>query len=129
LGYVKTFETDTLTLPSDPQYTVTIKRKASFGDQRAAQSAMLKVDGATGALSDPEWGAYIGSLMTRLIVNWNITDESDQPLPITLENIDKLEPADGQFLFTEASKRAALRGDAQERPFEKPSITPSADET
>ena len=129
MGYTRPLETDTLALPSGPEYTVTLKQKASFGDQRAAQSAMLKVSAATGEVSDPEWGAYLGVLLSRMIVSWSLTDENDQPLPVTVENIDRLEPEDGQFLAAEVSTRAALRGDARERPFGKPSTSPLADTT
>ena len=118
MSYIQPIETDTLALPSDPAYTVTLKRRASFGDQRRAQAAMLKIDTATGGIGEAEWSAYVSSLLTSLIVAWNLTDENDQPLPITAENIDRLAGEDGQFLATEASKRAALRGAAQERPFE-----------
>lgn len=129
MPYAKPIETDTLELPSDPSYTVTMKRRASFGDQRRAQAAMIRVDGATGTMSDPEWDAYVGSLLASLIVSWNLTDENDQPMPITPENIDRLAPEDGQFLATEVAKRAALRSEAQQRPFGKPSSPPSTEAT
>ena len=127
MAYLKAIEIDTLTLPSAPEYWVKIKRRATYGDQVAAQSAMLKVDTASAALSDIEWGSYIRSLTAAMVVEWNLTDEQDRALPITAESIDRLEPEDGQFLAAEITKRAALRSPERERPFDSPSSQPSTD--
>ena len=132
MPYLKPQETDTLTLPSstpEETYTVTMKRRANYGDQLAAQSAMLKIDSAQGTISEMEWGAYIRSLTVALIVSWTLTDANDHPLPIAAFSLDRLSAEDGQFLSTEAAKRAALRGVAQERPFEKPSSSSSSTDT
>ena len=123
MAYLNTPEVDELQLPSDPAFVVKMKRRASFGDQRHAQSAMLRINGQTGQVSDPEWGAYIGALLPRLIVEWNLTDENDQPLPITATSIDQLDPEDGRFLTVEATKRTGQAGAASSGPFGTPSAT------
>ena len=125
MGYQKPIEIDELPLPSDNAYVVRMKRRASFGDQRAAQSAMIKVNGQTGQVSDPEYSAYIGALLPRLIVSWNLTDENDQPLPVTAASLDLLEAEDGRFLVSEATKRTGSGGVAQSGPFATPSATAS----
>lgn len=123
MGYQKPNEVDELSLPSDPSFVVKMKRRASFGDQRAAQSAMIKVNGQTGQVSDVEWTAYVGALLPRLIVSWNVTDENDQLLPINAATIDNLDAEDGTFLTNEAVKRTGQGGVAQSGPFETPSAT------
>jgi hypothetical protein len=125
LPYIKPIETDEVALPSDPAYKVRLKKRATYGDQLAAQSAMLKLDPANPGVNQMEWSAYIQALSVSLIVEWNLTDENDNPLPITGASLARLSSEDGQFLAAEATKRAATRGVEQERPFEKPSSTPS----
>jgi hypothetical protein len=106
-GYIKPTEIDTLQLPSDAAFEIHMKRTATHGDLTAARSAMLKVENtAAGVITHGEWGAYIHTLVRRLIVNWNLTDESGQPLPITEANLENLKADDGDFLATEAQKRA-----------------------
>lgn len=129
MPYAKPIETDTLSLPSDESYTVTLKRRASFGDQRRAQAAMMHVDPLTGTMSEPQWDSYIATLLVRLIVSWTITDENNQPMPVTVENLDRLSPEDGQFLIAEATRRAALRSEAEQRPFVSNSSQPSTETT
>lgn len=127
MAYLKTPETDTLTLPSDSAYSVVMKRRATFGDQRAAQSAMVQFSVDDPGNPSAEVGPYIQTLLLRLIVSWNLTDANDHPLPITAEALDEIDPVDGQFLAAEAGKRAALRKVVQERPFANPSTAPSSD--
>jgi len=120
--YLQPSETDLLTLPSSPEFTVRMKRKATYGDQLEAQSAMLKVDQTiAGTVTRAEWAAYIRTLAARLITEWNLSDELGGPLPITPENIDRLNPQDGEFLAMEANKRLNVRSESDERNFAKPS--------
>lgn len=123
MGYLQPVETDTLPLPSDPEFTVTMKRVATYGDQLEAQTAMLQVDGARGTISKMEWAAYIRALTARLIVSWNLTDENGAPLPITTGSIDRLHQEDGEFLSLEAQKRLKIRKPEEDRPFVMPSST------
>lgn len=125
MGYVKSIETDTLTLPSSPDYWVKIKRAATYGDQLGAQSAMLKLESAgSDVVSQMEWSAYIQALTISMTVEWNLTDEHDQPLPITAASLSKLSAEDGQFLASEVSSRAKTRSVEQERPFAGQSSSP-----
>lgn len=129
MSYLKAVEADTLKLPSStPEngYVVVMKKKVSYGDQSAAQSAALKVDPMNGSAT-VEWAPFIRALTVSMIVSWSLTDENDQPLPITIASLNQLTAEDGQFLASEASARAALRGETEQRPFGKPSPSPSTD--
>ncbi len=137
MGYLSAAETDELKLPSNPDgaFWVRMKKRAQYGDNRAAQSAMLQISpggpqsngngGAPQMVTDVEIGAYLGTLAVRLIVEWNLTDEAENPLPITLENLDRLDPEDGDFLATEAQKRVGGRTPEKQVPFGTPSTQPS----
>jgi hypothetical protein len=123
--YLQPVETDVVTLPSSTEidkYTVRMKRRASYGDQLEAQTAMLQVDQTmSGMVTKMEYAAYIRALTARLIIDWNLSDENGGPLPITPANIDRLRQEDGEFLAAEAQKRLRLREQADEAPFVKPS--------
>jgi hypothetical protein len=133
MGYLKTPESDQLTLPSDPAYWVRMKRRASWGDSSAAQSAMVKVSPAAlpangnGAdptaeiLNEVELAAYLHTLVARSLVEWNITDDQERPVPINVKTVALLDPQDGDFLALEAQKRLGGRSAAQQGPFKKPS--------
>ncbi|SRR5260221_10968479 len=126
MSYLKALEVDVLTLPSDPTYSVRMKRAASYGDIEGARSAMLHVTSSTsvaGIVSTMEWLAYVQTLTLNLIVDWNLTDENDRPLEVTRANLDRLDAKDGDFLALEAQKRSQPRPEVQEIPFEKASIT------
>ena len=131
MAQVRPIETDTLTCPSEDGIEVVMKRRASFGDSRRAQSAALKVipidpaNPASQGVAEIEFGPYLSSLLCSLIVSWNLTDANNQPLPVTPANLDLLSAEDGQFLGAEATRRAGVRGASQEAPFGKPSSTPS----
>lgn len=117
MPYQKPVDIDTLTLPSDPAYFVKVKSRLKWGGVSKAQSAMLKVDINSPELSDVEMGAYNNALIASAIVEWNLTDENDKPLPITPESVEELEPEDGQFLLAEVSKRTKLRSAAAQHSF------------
>jgi hypothetical protein len=124
MPYLQATQTDQVDLPTEG-YWVRLKKRATYGDQLAAQSAMLKLDAANpGTVSQMEWSAYIQALTVSMTVEWNLTDENDAPLPITAENIAKLSAEDGQFLATEVTNRAKTRGVEQERPFALQHSTP-----
>lgn len=143
MGYLSRPETSRLFLPSNPTddpeaYWVDMKKRAVYGDNRAAQSAMLQISaappngvppGSNGnapeMVTDVEVGAFMGTLAVRLIVDWNLTDFEENPLPINLENLDRLDPVDGDFLAAEAQKRIGGRPPEKQAPFPKPSGTPS----
>ena len=130
MGYLRPAETDLLHLPSNPEFWVRMKKRAEYGDTRAAQNAMMQVsqgsNGTSGLVTtDFEVGAFIGTLTVRLITEWNLTDEHDQPLPRTIASLDLLDDEDGEFLSDEAQKRKGARAAEKQAPFEKPSGQPS----
>jgi hypothetical protein len=117
LPYLQPSQTDQVDLPTEG-YWVRLKKRATYGDQLAAQSAMLKLDASNpGTISQMEWGSYIQALSVSMILEWNLTDENDVLLPITAGSLGKLSAEDGQFLATEITERAKTRGVEQERPF------------
>lgn len=124
MSYLKTVAIDTLPLPSNPDFHVRMRARATWGIERKIQEAMVSVDEIQpGSPITPRMkveGAAT-TLMLALLVDWNLTDENDQPLPLTAENLDELAPEDGQFIAAEAGKRLALRGVAQEKLFATPS--------
>jgi hypothetical protein len=124
LPYIKPTESDEVRLPSDATYFVRLKRRATYGDQLAAQSAMVKVDSANPVATNMEWGAYIRALTVALILEWNVDDENGVVLPISAESLSRLSAEDGQFLSTEATNRAKTRAVEQERPFALPLSNP-----
>lgn len=120
-------ETDRLTLPSDGDYWVDMKKRAAYGDSLAAQSAMVKIEtngNGQAKVSEPDSAASVRTLVARLIVDWNLDDEQGQKLPITPETIELLDSRDGNFLAEEANKRVGGRPD--DGPFGSVSGLPSA---
>jgi hypothetical protein len=125
-------DTDKLRLPSDPdgEFYALMKKRAAYGDQLAAQSAVVQVLADSGQNGQPvtpdvDTAAYARTLITRLVVEWNLTDEAEQPLPITIENVERLYPEDGEFLATEAAKRVGQRTAEKQLPFKNGSGRPS----
>jgi hypothetical protein len=141
MAYLKTQGVDRLTLPSDPEYWVELKAKATYGDTIAAYRAMFNTNivdlrnvpedkiakvqanpgDTTGIITESELDTYYKILISRLIVNWNLTDENERPLPINPETIELLDPEDGSFLQKEAQKRIQGRSAEAEGPLGKPS--------
>lgn len=115
-------ETDRLTLPSDGEFWVAMKKRAAYGDQLAAQAAVVKIEtnGNGQAVTEPnlDTSAYVRTLMAKLIVDWNLDDEQGQKLPITPATVEMLDPQDGDFLAQEANKRVGGRPDGKQVPFE-----------
>lgn len=127
--YLQPVETDQLTLPSSAEFHVVMKRRASYGDQLAAQTAMIQVDSpVAGAVPQArmDWAAYMRALTVRLIISWDLSDENGHPLPVTAANIDHLTKEDGEFLAAEAQIRLGLRKQEDERDFAQPSSESSA---
>jgi hypothetical protein len=113
LAYLST-QTDTLTLPSGPEWTVTMKRRVSGGDHSdALTESLAREEGAVGS----RYQIYLRNLMPKLIVSWTLTDEQDRPLPITPQTVGLLHRADWDFLVAECEKRVEERPAEQEGPF------------
>ncbi len=120
MPYIKPTESDEISLPSDPAYKIRLKKRSTFGDQLAVQRAMSKIEGGAVVGIDGGWVDGLHSLAVAMIVSWNLTDENDQPLPITPASLALLSPEDGAFLIAEVTKRSQTRAVEQERPFALP---------
>lgn len=69
-----------------PGYWIEVKKSLTAEEFEHAQSALLgNVSfGAGGEFkSEPDTAAYQREIVFRSIVDWNLTDENDQPLPLT----------------------------------------------
>lgn len=131
MPYIKagTGETDRLTLPSDGEFWVAMKRRATYGDQLAAQASVVKLEsngnGTVATEPNLDTSAYVRTLVSRLVVDWNLDDEQGQKLPISPETVEMLDPRDGDFLASEANKRVGERTDDKQGPFGNISGLPS----
>lgn len=93
MGYFKEQQLKKLTL-SDPAYWVEIITDLKYGDLKnfAKVSQAGEVDFATSA----------DVFLETVIKNWNLDDDSGAVLPITPENINKLDQADAVRILNEA---------------------------
>lgn len=135
-------------LPSNPDYWVRVKRRGRFADEEFASKALAAsmssviggmVRGQNGnvvnqsqvqaqlatAASEADMNVYNHALMCRLIIEWNLTDEAGNVVPVNDFWIGELDPADGQFLLTEIRRRMGQRSPDEQRNFPKPSGPPS----
>lgn len=135
MPYLKAQASDRLTLPSDPEFWVEMKRRPAYADTLAAQQSVIgEIDlaqvasgngHAPGFMFTPEMATYTRTLLLRLITAWNLTDMEDRPLEITRENLEQLEYQDGEFLAWQAMARLKGRPEAAAVPFGKQSSPPS----
>jgi glutaredoxin 2 len=143
--YIRKERTTRLSLPSDADYWVEMKDRASYGDKLAAQNSMLQVsqvdlalvekahmveadiESGRGVLTEIEVDAFFKTLLRRLITDWNLDAEDGRIVPITLDAIEHLDSEDGEFLMTAARRRLSGRRAADERPFDGHSPQPSSD--
>ena len=61
--------------------------------QKALRKATTWTQGASGSL-EPDVDPWIlnDMMLAQTLVEWDLEDEDGQPLPITIENIHKIEP-------------------------------------
>jgi len=81
-------------LPSAPEYEVEIYTDIKWGETK--HTLVLQEDGSVDMVMSAD------KLLSMLIISWNLDNEKGEVLPITPENIDRLEPADALFLAREA---------------------------
>lgn len=129
MGYLKPRELEELPLPSDPSYKVWVKRRPTWGDKALVRANFLKpmigADGEMGA--DMDMYEYWMRMTVAMIDHWNLTDEDDQPLPVTAESLAQLYPEDGDFLRAQAEERmSAKRPESEEAPLGSTSTTTGA---
>jgi hypothetical protein len=113
LGYFVS-ATDTLTLPSNADFNVTVKRRIKGGDHSDAMRLALE---AADSSIPSRMQTFGRSLLGVAIISWNLTDENEQPVPVSDQAIGELERVDYEFLSAEVGKRAALRTEEAEAPF------------
>lgn len=82
-------------------YTLTIKDKLSWGDERKVQIKALggaEVDGA-GKINFEQSFNWLSANTKKKIIAWDVTEEDGTPTPLTDENIDEiLSQEDADFL-------------------------------
>jgi len=100
MGYFKEGRaTKRVKLPSDAKYWVELYTDIKWGQTKHA----LKLDAEGGI----DLVISADKLLNMLIVSWNLDDEAGKVLDITVENIDRLEPADALFLARESGAEEA----------------------
>src|SRR6266571_8968234 len=99
MPYLSAAETDQLSLPSNAEFWVKMKRRASYGDGEAAKGAIVKISRtapvakngrqaqAGAVVTEAEVSAYNTMLTSRVVVEWNLTDSTDHVMAITPENV------------------------------------------
>lgn len=94
MGYFKETQLKKLKLKSNPDYWVEITTDLKYGDLKAFASVSQEgqVDFATSA----------DLFLKTIIKNWNLDDGEGNVLPVTPENIDRLEQADALLILNEA---------------------------
>lgn len=76
-----------LTLPSDPTAKVQIRDGLLVGDVKEVEKITNQTDQSL-------------AMLEKMIVSWNFTDEENNPIPTTRENLAKLEMKDLEYIMT-----------------------------
>jgi hypothetical protein len=66
----------------------------------------------------------VGRALTEVITAWNVTDDQDQPLPLTAENVSRL-TLSGQQSLTEKIMEASVPGEAEGKASPATAAVPS----
>lgn len=100
---------DELILPNHPETRVWLKRRATWGDRNRVQAAAVvsRRETAPGKLeTDPDFLAdFVVTKALVMIHDWTVTDDSGKKVPISAETLQALDPEDGEFISSEASRR------------------------
>lgn len=94
MGYFKETQLKKLSLKSNPDYWVEVITDLKYGDMKkfANISQEGQVDFATSA----------DLFLETIIKSWNLDDDKGEVLPITPENINRLDQADAIMILNEA---------------------------
>lgn len=92
-------------LPSNPQYEVEIFTDIKWGETK--HTLTLNEDGSIDMVMSAD------KLLAMLIISWNLDNEAGEVLPITPENIDRLDPGDALYLAKEAGADEAAASAAK----------------
>lgn len=91
MGYFKDArEKKRVTLPSDPKYWVEIYTDFQWGQSK--QALTVNENGNIDMIISAD------KLLNMIIVDWNLTDEKGEKVPVNPENIDRLQPGDALHL-------------------------------
>jgi hypothetical protein len=101
----------------EPGEWVDIKHQMTYGDSVALQEAMMKAIIRKDSLrpgSDTPFDEAVSeieihsgklTLLKRNIVAWSYKDQSGSPLPVSLENIERLDQKTGDYIADEIARR------------------------
>lgn len=102
MGYFKDTQLKKLPLKSNPDYWVEIATDLKYGDLK--QFANISQEGSV------DFATSADLFLKTVIKNWNLDDENGKALPVTPENIDRLEQADALMLLNEAGALVETEG-------------------
>lgn len=106
---------DEIHFPTNRACVLRMRHEASFDDSGRAVRAAFEILPDQG---DPEFlSIRMYCEILQLAVDWNLEDADGNPLPLTLENLRKLDPKDGDLLLGEAHRRIGGRPVEAEAPF------------
>lgn len=108
---------DEIHFPSNREFVAKFKKTPVYGDLRESLDAAFQKVPDKGSNPALWWMTFSEQACLRLIVEWNLTDDADQLVPITVENLHRLKKGDGDFLIGEAGKRMEARPEEDEIPF------------
>lgn len=94
MGYFKEQQLKKLTLESDPKYWVEIVTNLKYGDVK--KFANVAEDG------EVDFATSADLFLQSVIKSWNLDDDTGTVLPITSENIDRLDQKDAIAILNEA---------------------------
>lgn len=94
MGYFTTQELKKLPLKSNPDYWVEILTDLKYGD--------IKKFASVGQEGEMDFAASADIFLQVVIKSWNLDDDQGNVLPITPENIDRLEKDDALLIVNEA---------------------------
>jgi hypothetical protein len=78
-------------MPAEVEENMFIFRRPNWGDQNAIMETTLRIDLTSGTpIMDPY--KYIDAKLKVLLKSWSLKDNKGEPLKISSENIDKLDP-------------------------------------
>jgi len=123
MGYIRPNEVDQVDLPTKG-YWVKMRGRVIGRDHSLALATAIE-EVPDPAASGQRWLVQNQVLAVQLLVEWNITDENDKPLPINRETLGDLDPADHEQILMEANRRRVVRSEEHEAPFVKRSSTRS----
>lgn len=127
MSTISTPETDELTLPNHPETRVWLKRRPKFGDRRIVQSAAILARDKDGNNTPAGFARFLNTQTLVMIHDWTVNDDTGRKAPVSIEALEALDPADGDFLSEEAQKRYG--GETGSRPLVSSSDNSSVTES